>query len=267
MIPSMTTLWRIGRFDGDAAAWPALLQHRFPAAAVRPFAAPASALATAASPEVVLVVQHRPREFAPREIDRLIGAHPLARFVCGLGPWCASDGRSQQAWPDGVAVPWFRVPDRLRRAAEVLAGRRLPLPVTASRDETAAFDLDRAGVPPSLPTVAVVSPDRPFAESICEIVADAGGRLVRRDDAAAIVWDADPLGDPAFARLFAFRRFRPCRRIVALTALPTADDARRLRRAGADRVLGKPADLGEMLAALAGDVRNANEAAVSQERS
>ena len=252
----MTTVWRIGRFEGDAASWPAVLSESFPGVAVRSFPSPAVALAAdAPPPDIVLIAQHRPREFAPRDIDGLLGAHPLARFVCGLGPWCASDGRSQRAWPDGVAVPWHAVPARLRREADVLAGRRDPLPVTAGRDEAAVFDFDAEDIILPAASVGVFSHDRPLAALVCEAITAAGGHPVRlpaTEAVSAAVWDADPLGEESFARLGTFRAAEPRCPVVALTALPTVTDVRRLRLAGADRVLAKPFDVSELLAALAG---------------
>ena len=69
-----------------------------------------------------------------------LGAFPLARLVCGYGPWCASDGRTRDVWPLSIRVPAELAPRRVTLELEVLAGTRWPLPLTASRDEIFLFD-------------------------------------------------------------------------------------------------------------------------------
>jgi hypothetical protein len=91
-------------------------------------------------PELVIVCQHWPDEFTTPDVHRLIGLYPLARLVCSYGPWCASDGRTRDIWPLAVRVPVDMAPERIRRELDVLAGRRRPLPLTASRDEIFLFD-------------------------------------------------------------------------------------------------------------------------------
>jgi hypothetical protein len=91
-------------------------------------------------PELIIVCQHGSDEFTTPEVHRLIGLYPLARLVCCYGSWCASDGRTRDIWPLAVRVPVELAPERIRRELEVLAGRRRPLPLTASRDEIFLFD-------------------------------------------------------------------------------------------------------------------------------
>ena len=91
-------------------------------------------------PDFVVVCQHWPDEYTDRDVRRLIGLFPLARVSCCYGPWCASDGRSRDIWPLSVRVPVELAAERIRRELDVLAGRRRPLPLTASRDEVFLFD-------------------------------------------------------------------------------------------------------------------------------
>jgi hypothetical protein len=93
-------------------------------------------------PDLVIVCQHWPDEFSERDIQRLVGRYPLARVTCCYGPWCRSDGRRRDLWPFAVRVPVEAVAGRIRREREVLAGRRQPLPLTASRDEVFVFDAE-----------------------------------------------------------------------------------------------------------------------------
>jgi hypothetical protein len=91
-------------------------------------------------PELVIVCQHGPDEFPESDVHRLIGLFPLARLISCYGPWCASDGRTRDIWPLAVRVPVAAAAERVRRELDVLAGRRPPLPLTASRDEIFLFD-------------------------------------------------------------------------------------------------------------------------------
>lgn len=91
-------------------------------------------------PQLVLVCQQWPDEFAENDVWRLIGLYPLARLVCCYGPWCESDGRTRETWPLSVRVPVRSVADRIRRELDVITGLVRPLPLTASRDEVFLFE-------------------------------------------------------------------------------------------------------------------------------
>ncbi|HEX6985563.1 MAG TPA: hypothetical protein VF170_09310 [Planctomycetaceae bacterium] len=202
-----------------------------------------------------MIVQHRPHEFRPRDAHALLASQPLARFVVGLGPWCASHGRSERTWPEAAAVPLHDLSARLRREAVVLAGARAGPPITAGRDDVVSFDIS-AVAPAACPGVVVIdTPDPAFAKLLTEITRAAGGTVVPvGDDAAAVaLWDAAPIGGERLGRLKSLRSCRPSCRIVVMTALPTAADSAALRRAGADAVLPKPFAVTELIAALAGD--------------
>jgi hypothetical protein len=91
-------------------------------------------------PDLVIACQHWPDEYTERDVLRLIGLFPLARIACCYGPWCQADGRRRDIWPLAVRVPVELAAERIDRELEVLAGRRRPLPLTASRDEVFLFD-------------------------------------------------------------------------------------------------------------------------------
>lgn len=134
----MTVVWLIGRFDiAEAATIAVELPALLAGAEVCRFDSPSDALryATRTPADIVLVVQHRPAEFSRRDAEALVGTLQLARFVVGLGPWCASHGRSERLWPEAVAVPLAEVTSRLRREAAGHAAGEPPLPLTAGREE------------------------------------------------------------------------------------------------------------------------------------
>jgi hypothetical protein len=111
---------------------------------VRVFRGVAEALAKfgadLSQPDLVVVCQHWPDEFTGAEVRRLLGAFPLARFVCCYGTWCGSDGRTRDIWPLSTRVPAGVAARRIDLELEVIAGTRPPLPLTASRDEIFLFD-------------------------------------------------------------------------------------------------------------------------------
>ena len=120
------------------------LSRLSPAADVRSAGAIEDAAKQAGSgdfhPDLVVVCQHWSDEFSPSDVDHLLRAFPLARFIVVYGAWCASDGRTRSIWPLAMRVPVNEAEDRLRRELAVLRGKRAPLPLTASRDEIFLFD-------------------------------------------------------------------------------------------------------------------------------
>ncbi len=101
------------------------------------------------TPDLVLVSLQHPDEYPPVEVARLLAELPLARIVCACGPWCASIGRTRNTWPHALRIPAEQAAARIRREAQVIAGRLDPLPRTASLDEVFAFD--RQPLPDSTP--------------------------------------------------------------------------------------------------------------------
>ena len=91
-------------------------------------------------PDLIVICQQTPDEYAAAEVHALLTAFPLSRCVCGYGRWCASDGRTRDTWPLAVRVPAESAARRIDIELEVIAGTRAPLPLTASRDEIFLFD-------------------------------------------------------------------------------------------------------------------------------
>jgi hypothetical protein len=85
--------------------------------------------------ELWIVCQSWPDEFSPAEVRRIVNGCASIRLICVYGAWCASDGRTRNAWPAAVRVPVNQFAARLRFELDVIAGRLAPLPVTAARDE------------------------------------------------------------------------------------------------------------------------------------
>ena len=57
------------------------------------------------SADIVIVLQSCSDEFAPHEINDLIGRCLFGRILCCYGPWCTADGRSHELWPVAFRIP------------------------------------------------------------------------------------------------------------------------------------------------------------------
>ncbi len=224
----MTHLWLVGTFEGtDAADVPAWSIEAFSGAAFRRFDTPRMAANWNGDPaDVVIVVQHRPREFAISEIAALIASQPLAQFLVGLGAWCGSSGRSEAGWPESITIPVWDLRSSLSRIARELEEGDVPAPwQTSGRDEVflgeREFLLRRAGCAGRAPrssshpagtagrTVEIVveSPDRVLRETLGDIVAEfmnaeqaASGSRVSLKQAAGNVAFRSPQGGPLAER-------------------------------------------------------------------
>lgn len=92
-------------------------------------------------PDMVIVCQSWPDEFSAPEVSAVLGRWPLTQWICCYGAWCDSDGRTRSIWPGSVRVRVDEVVSRLNRVWQIVSESRAePLPLTASRDETFAFD-------------------------------------------------------------------------------------------------------------------------------
>ena len=112
-----------------------------------------SEAATLDPPDLVIVCQSWPDEFAASEVAAALGRWPLALWVCCYGAWCDSDGRNRSIWPISVRVAVREAEHRLNHVWQVLTEQRgEPLPLTASRDEAFAFDHDAGSFNPAEPS-------------------------------------------------------------------------------------------------------------------
>jgi len=58
------------------------------------------------NPAAILLMQSRPGEFKPAEIEALHAVAPLSRLVALVGVWCEGEARSGRPWPGVVRVSW-----------------------------------------------------------------------------------------------------------------------------------------------------------------
>lgn len=208
-------------------------------------------------PDLIVVCQNWPDEFSADDVRDLLESFPLARLVCGYGPWSESDGRTRATWPSGCRVPVAHAARRIAREADSLrSGRTVGLPpLTAARDEVFEFGYACPKSPPSSLdgwTVSVVSPDAALRRMLIAAATTARCRIVSETEPCGcrlVLWDADPWSPDQRRKLLDLRERSPAATIVAVAGLPCAGLTEELLVAGADRVVSKLASLEQLFSA------------------
>ncbi|MCA9041076.1 MAG: hypothetical protein KDA65_12060 [Planctomycetaceae bacterium] len=90
--------------------------------------------------DLVIVGLDSPDQYSADEVEQILSASPLTRWICVTGPWSESDGRNRATWPFAVRVPWQRFPTRFLQEVAIYQDRLSPLPLTASRNECFQFE-------------------------------------------------------------------------------------------------------------------------------
>lgn len=222
-------------------------------------------------PDLVIVLQSRPQQFAPRDVAAWLAHWPLARWIVCEGLWCESDGRNGSCWPAALRVPAREAPTRIALELKVVDNTLPPLPWTASRDECFEFQLARLPdlpAPPGSgrsPHIAVRSPDRAYGRFLEDACRQAGCKLDRVAP-EVIFWDLDPWTKSQQESLRACRASlsksapppsqespdaRPPRpTVVGITSWETPQLRREARSAGVARLCSRLAGLPELLQTL-----------------
>jgi hypothetical protein len=202
-------------------------------------------------PDLGVVCQHWPDEFARSGVERLLSLLPVTRWVCCFGAWCESDGRNRDIWPLSVRVAARCAGDRIRRELAVLAGEQSALPLTAARDEIFEFDCPLPYEPFLEGPVLVKSPDGALRRSISSLLTTIRNPKSKIQNPIAVVWDVDPCSEAVLSQLRNFSSQNRDVAVVALSGFAHPEDVQALRCCGADAVLTKltaPAELPRALA-------------------
>ena len=201
-------------------------------------------------PDLCLVAQQWPDEFSAETVIGLLNRFPLARLLCVHGPWCEADGRTRDIWPTGCRVSVAHCATRIQQELESIRGDSGSpvLPLTASRSELFAAQLDRARPNFQGTQICIDSPDRAWAEMLAATIQDLGGSVVNDPPrASAVVFDLDPPGSTRLQQFRALRaRVRQCR-ILRVTSWPCAAS---LHDVEDSPLISRLAPLGMLLAAL-----------------
>ncbi len=180
--------------------------------------------------DLVVVCLTDPDAYSSRDVARVLADSTLARLVVVKSSYCESIGRTRDLWPLAAQVPARNAASRLATERAVLSGTRLPLPLTASRDETWAFD-HAVVMSPQETEVRVVSPDRALAECWADQLDLPKGACTTPsapDDATfagVLVIDGDPWTDRV-RDVVAERRERERPTVVSRTMPPVGPPGR-----------------------------------------
>lgn len=196
----------------------------------------------ATEPDVVLVLQREPDEYTSSQVLALIDRFALARLVVCFGPWCDSAGRTRQLWPPGTRVSPWALRERLAHEIDVVAGNSAPLPLTAGRDESYAFDFSGPAQPPRRPlSVKIRTPDPAIREWLQDSLMEVGHQICSSpaDQTDVLLWDIDP-GVPSLCdEIVDYRQQRSHVAIVGISAAPRPQTQQRLQAAGMFAVIDK----------------------------
>ncbi len=212
-------------------------------------------------PEVIVLAESRPGEFADASIHALRRLVPLARVWRLLGSWCEGEPRSGHPPAGCTSTYWHQWQPRW---AQALDDRRMgncppwALPVTLSAEERTLAASERP-LPMGSGLIAICSRQAQTASALADACRSSGyGTLIvserRRWDATgarAVLWDAavEQLTDRDGVRnLRAQAGGAP---LLALVDFPRAEDCLCAAEAGVAGVISKPFLLDDLLWHLA----------------
>jgi len=202
------------------------------------------------TPDVIVVAQSHPGQFAPEAIDRLRRLAPLARVLGLLGSWCEGEPRTGQPWPAAIRVYWHQwVPHVQQEIARLRDGNcsTWALPITASEEERFLLLADeplskREGL------IAVCTRQFEMQDWLCAACERRGystvwlrpHRPVPVEGAKAVIFDGNECRGEELESLKQLACVLGPAPIVALLDFPRVDDRDRALAAGARAVLSKP---------------------------
>ena len=201
------------------------------------------------APDVIVVAQAQPGQFAPEAVDRLRRLAPLARVLGLLGSWCEGESRTGEPWP-AIRLYWHQwLPQCDRELGRLLDGRgsSWSLPATATDEERLlARSVDPSPRRQGLVALCV----RRFemhdwlAAALCRQGYSTAwlrpGEPIRVAGARAAVFDGTDCGPAEVAQIERLAtELRPAA-ILALLDFPRIEDHDRALAAGAAAVLSKP---------------------------
>ena len=133
--------------------------------------------------DLVIVFQSYSDQFSRETVNSLVGRTIFGRLLCCYGPWCESDGRNRDFWPDAVRVPLRLESGIIQREVDGILRGSEPLPPTAARDEIFAHRLTCSDKPTTLETgtilnATIISSDRILRNVLAAALKQLGIRSV-----------------------------------------------------------------------------------------
>jgi len=218
------------------------------------------------APELILLAQPLPGQYAQKDIDHLQALAPLARIVVVVGSWCEGGLRSgiqlsgvlRLYWHE--FAPWWKSA-QARVAAGLCPPWSLPIDNLQAGRSMPNFDASRPAATESGELVAINTKDFSVYESLAAALAQIGlaaswiqpaQEVKLTEKVSAGIWDGSQLDPAELDRLTTF-----CGQIrshdaavVALLDYPRVEHFALAKEAGAGAVFGKPYVVDELLAAL-----------------
>jgi hypothetical protein len=208
-------------------------------------------------PDVIVVAQRRPGEFAAAAFEQLHRAAPLAPVLGIQGTWCEGETRTGDPWPGMLRTYWHAWLPRWVTQFDRLASGRLPvwgLPVTCTEDERLTSALGAAAtMSPKL--IAIHTRSHDMANMLSQACAREGHMPIWADPrrpiqivgAHAVIWDGT--GEVLSELSGAVAQF-PSEPILALIDFPRLDEIETALRSGASAVVSVPFLLGDLFRQL-----------------
>lgn len=229
----------------------------------------------AAAPDLCVLLQSHPGEFAASELEAQLQRWPLARFISIAGSLCEGEPRTGRPWPGQCRVYWHAFPGWWALQSARMRQGDVPewaLPRTSREDDSL-----RLGTPVRWPSlngvigVAASHGDR-AGGTLLAMLRQVGlnacslERQTPRGIAGlqAILWDDDPAGGWRERALELQDRW-PAVPLVALRNFPRVDDRDWLETHWHARcaVAAKPFDFDVLLASLAHVADRSGTAAIA----
>jgi CheY-like chemotaxis protein len=209
------------------------------------------------TPDVIVVAQTYPGQFAPTALDGLRCRAPLARVVALLGSWCEGELRSGRPAPGVIRLYWHQGPARCQRQLRrILEDRESTwdLPVTATEEER-LLAAAKTPWPRRQGLVAIATRCVEMEAVLAAVCRECGYASVwlrepqaaRVEGAAAAIFDAADGGQEELEQIRRLSAALAPAPLVALTDFPRIDDVARFRAAGAAAVLAKPLHVDDLV--------------------
>ncbi len=217
------------------------------------------------APDVIVLLQSYPGQFAADCVEEARRIAPLARWIAVLGTWCEGEARSGQPLPGVMRVYWHQAESHFRQELALLdAGLRSSwmLPVTATDEERLLAMLDEP-TPIGTGNIAIHATNRMAFDYLADMCHLGGYTTTRIDphnlsdvrDTIAAIYDSPALNGSIDDR-FELESVRSLVGAMApapvyvLANFPRTETARQWKALGVRAVLAKPIGMLELLRCL-----------------
>jgi hypothetical protein len=197
-------------------------------------------------PSAIVVLQSRPGEFSQEQIEALHRRAPLARLIVLAGAWCEGELRSGRPAHGVTRILWHQWRERLPRELELATSPR-----TTSEAESLLRTIPQR-TESDCGLVAICTRRRESFAALVEACLVAGLRGVwQQPQAPRVVDGADVLLIDGWESIEGPRLLaRGSIPAVLLLDWPRPEDLIRAAGQKIDRVLGQPAQLADLVAAM-----------------